>query len=163
MKWGAMSTADLVDLSNQLSPTPSDSHKSKVTKVLQLQQTKAPKQTKTQVLLLLQTARTQEKGLLQIEALQPPPTLQPAFPTSSSSQQRCSKDLQGLFPILSHKWLGETFLQIGGESLLALHVTRATLSVLSPSSTIKHPLGQKTNTAQIGGSLMSFFKLVQAL
>ena len=56
----------------------------------------------------------------------------------------------GLFPVLSLKWLGETFLQIGDESLSVLIDSCTTLSVLH-STTIWQLLPRSTKTVQIMG------------
>ena len=67
------------------------------------------------------------------------PSNQP-FQHPPNSQWWGSEEEQGLFPILPLNQLGETFLQIGDESLSVLNEIRATLSV---------PLPQSMKTVQI--------------
>ena len=56
----------------------------------------------------------------------------------------------GPFPILPLNGLGETFLQVGNESLPIPNYTGATLLVLSPA-TVVQPLPWRIETAQIVG------------
>ena len=60
------------------------------------------------------------------------------------------KELQGIFPISSFNWLGETFLQTRDESLPILKDTRATFLVFN-TIIIKQPLPQNTKTVQMLG------------
>ena len=58
--------------------------------------------------------------------------------------------LQGLISILTLNWFGETFLQIGDESLSVLADVRATPLVINPI-TVKQPQPRRTKTAPVVG------------
>lgn len=70
-----------------------------------------------------------------------------------SSQWRGSKELQGLFPILTLNWFGETFLQIDNESLPPRFTWKWHCRSWTPlSTTPKQSLPWSTKLVQIVGT-----------
>ena len=149
-----MSTPDLVNLTNQLSPTRDESPQRKTTKILnlQFQQMKAPKQKQNPPSFYYYCKQPGHwnrncykfKGFRHLQPsnqhFQHPPNSQYGALRNYSSSSQSSLLIS----------LEKYFFQIGDEIFLVLIDTGATLSGLHPT-VIKQPLSWNTKTVQIVG------------
>ena len=145
-----MSSPDLVNPANQLSHTLDvlPQRKTTISVNLQIQQRKAPEWNQN-VPSFCYFCKELGHGKIDCYNCKMPSALTVSSILPILRLLR-NEALQGLISIFPLNWFGETFLQIGDESLSVLADVRATLLVLNPI-TVKQPQPQRTRTVPVVG------------